>query len=199
MSLQIYGTSRSRAFRVLWAATELELDFEHVPRAGNLFGTDESYRVINPKGTVPAIRDDGFVLTESLAINLYLAEKQGRLWPGSIQDRARVLQWTLWVATSIEEAFMRWGAQNYFLPEDRRSEAEAQAAARDLQAPLDELEAHLSKSEWLVGESFSIADLNVASVIALLRRFEREKRPHFIEWLERCRARPAFRTAAKLP
>jgi glutathione S-transferase len=68
-----------------------------------------------------------------------------------------------------------------------------------MQAPLDRLELALVGSEWLVGAAFSVADLNVASVISMVRRFEREKRPHLMNWLDRCCARPAFQQAVTLP
>ena len=78
MSLTIYGAAASRAFRVLWAAEELGLPYEHV---GYKFAGPEikaeAYRAINPNRAIPAIVDDGFALWESLAINLYLARRHG--------------------------------------------------------------------------------------------------------------------------
>ena len=74
--LTIYGTARSRTARVLWMAKELSLAFEHVPLAmGDAALKQPPFLKINPAGRVPAIDDDGFVMAESLAINLYLARK----------------------------------------------------------------------------------------------------------------------------
>src|SRR5690348_1379804 len=76
MALTIYGSPNSRAIRVLWAAKELGLAFEHVPLAWNDPRLKSpAFLRINPDGRVPAIEDDGFVLSESLAITLYLAKK----------------------------------------------------------------------------------------------------------------------------
>jgi glutathione S-transferase len=180
-------------------ATELGLEFEHEALPWQTCRNDARYRLINPAGTIPAISDDGFVLAESLAINIYLAQKVGTLWPSDPKDQAKVLQWTLWVATSLESAYTQWASHTYWLPGSGRDEAQAKSAAADMQGPLDHLESALSESEWLVGATFSAADLNVASVIGFVRRFEREKRPHLATWLDRCNTRPAYQKASRLP
>lgn len=180
-------------------ATELGLEFEHEPLAWQAYRNDARYRLINPAGTIPAISDDGFILAESLAINIYLTQKAGTLWPSDSKDQAKILQWTLWVATSLESAYTQWASHTYWLPESARDVVQANAAAADMQEPLNRLELALSESEWLVGSTFSTADLNVASVIGFVRRFEREKRPRLANWLERCNARPAYQNTSKLP
>jgi glutathione S-transferase len=90
MALKIYGIPRSRAFRTLWMAKELGLDYENIPidTQGGSWAPD--YLKINPNGHVPAIDDDGFVLWESMAINLYLAKKhaRGSLYPIRFEDEA---------------------------------------------------------------------------------------------------------------
>ncbi|HEU0216841.1 MAG TPA: glutathione S-transferase N-terminal domain-containing protein, partial [Stellaceae bacterium] len=76
--VKIYGVPRSRAFRTLWLAKELGLDYENVMIDFADGGTRQpAYLAINPNGHVPAIDDNGFVLWESMAINLYLAKKYG--------------------------------------------------------------------------------------------------------------------------
>ncbi len=78
MALTIYGSPRSRTMRVLWMAMELGLEYTHVPLAFDDPRLKEpDFLRINPAGAVPALMDDGFVLAESLAINLYLAKKYG--------------------------------------------------------------------------------------------------------------------------
>ena len=79
MALRIYGSPMSRAFRVLWMARELGLEYDNIPldpRAGDTRKPD--YLKINPNGHVPAIVDEDYVLWESLAINLYLAKETRR-------------------------------------------------------------------------------------------------------------------------
>jgi glutathione S-transferase len=93
--LKIYGVPRSRAFRTLWLAKELGLDYDNIAVD---FATGETrqpaYLAINPNGHVPAIDDNGFILWESMAINLYLAKKYGlgTLYPTALEDEARMWQ-----------------------------------------------------------------------------------------------------------
>ena len=88
--LRIYGIARTRAFRALWIAEELGLDYEHVPvEIGAAGARQPDYLAINPNGRLPAIEDDGFILWESLAITLYLAKKHGRLYPTTLEGEAK--------------------------------------------------------------------------------------------------------------
>ncbi|MFZ0984452.1 MAG: glutathione S-transferase N-terminal domain-containing protein, partial [Pseudolabrys sp.] len=74
--LRIYGIARTRAFRALWMANELGLDYEHLPiEIGAAGARSPEFLAINPNGRLPFIVDNGFVLFESLAITLYLAKK----------------------------------------------------------------------------------------------------------------------------
>ena len=74
--LRIYGIARTRAFRALWVAMELGIDYEHIPlEIGSAGARTPEFLAVNPNGRLPAIDDDGFVLWESLAITLYLAKK----------------------------------------------------------------------------------------------------------------------------
>src|SRR2546430_5813612 len=95
--LRIYGVARTRAFRVLWLAKELGLDYEHVPiEIGPGGARKAEYLAINPNGRLPAIDADGFILWESLAITLYLAKKHDRLYPTTLEGEAKAWQWSLW-------------------------------------------------------------------------------------------------------
>src|SRR5689334_10856270 len=75
-ALRIYGIARTRAFRALWIAMELGIDYEHIPiEIGSAGARTPEFLAVNPNGRLPAIEDDGFALWESLAITLYLAKK----------------------------------------------------------------------------------------------------------------------------
>src|SRR5215468_4620638 len=104
-AVKIYGIPRSRAFRTLWMAKELGLDYENVAVDFANDGTrTPQYLAVNPNGHVPAIDDNGFVLWESMAINLYLAKKYGAgtLYLTALEDEARTWQWSFWGMTEIE-------------------------------------------------------------------------------------------------
>jgi glutathione S-transferase len=90
--LKLYGHARSRASRSLWMLEEVGIPYEHVPIRPHTESREPQYLRINPNGHIPSLDDDGFILWESLAINLYLAEKYAKppLWPADVQARARV-------------------------------------------------------------------------------------------------------------
>lgn len=88
MALKLYGVPRSRAARNLWCLGELGLPYELVRVAQGPQGSGSPDFVrLNPNARIPALDDDGLVIFESLAINLYLARKAGRLWPTDTQER----------------------------------------------------------------------------------------------------------------
>jgi glutathione S-transferase len=113
MALTIYGSPRSRTMRVLWMATELGLEFSHVPLSFDdpTLKSPDFIR-INRAGAVPAIVDDGYALAESLAINLYLAKKYAvagaaSLYPGDLEGEAQAWRWTLWAQAHLEPWIQR--------------------------------------------------------------------------------------------
>jgi glutathione S-transferase len=199
MSLTIYGTSRSRAFRVLWMAEELGLTYSHHPIGVQDAATDPAYLAINPAGRIPCLVDDGLILAESLAINLHLAERHGRLKPRLERGDSLAMQWSFWAATTIEAPYSRWAASARWCPAARRDPRDIAAALADLERPLSRLSAALSEREWLVGDVFSVADLNVASVIPLLRDGEAAVPTAVAQWLRRCCGRDAYAAAAAKP
>jgi glutathione S-transferase len=102
--LHIYGIARTRAFRAIWVAKELGLDYQHTPvETGPAGARKPDYLAINPNGRLPAIVDDGFVLWESLAITMYLAKKHanGRLYPATLEGEAKTWQWSLWAVQEV--------------------------------------------------------------------------------------------------
>jgi len=195
MALTIYGSPRSRTMRVLWVAAELGLDYRHVPYAFDDPALKEpAFLKINPAGAVPAIDDDGVTLSESLAINLYLAKRYGSdgaapLYPAAIDDEAQVWRWSLWAQAHLEP----WVQQDALLA-DLRASIGAHAAIMVAPA-LTLLDGHVAQRDWLVGESFTVADLNVAAVLSpsRARHLDFSKTPHVHAWLTRCYARPAAR------
>ena len=117
--LRIYGIARTRAFRALWIAKELGLDYEHIPvEIGQAGARQPEYLAINPNGRLPAIDDGGFVLWESLAITLYLAKKHGtgRLYPATLEGEAKAWQWSLWAVQEVDRGVNIWSLHAVRLP-----------------------------------------------------------------------------------
>ncbi len=197
MTLKIYGSPRSRTMRTLWIAEELQLDYEHIPVAWDdpWLKTPE-FLQINPAGTVPTIDHDGFGLGESLAINMYLAktfgsDKAEALYPKEPKNEAQAWRWTLWAQAHLEP----WVRQDGGLPVYTGQAADvAKAEAHD---GLRHLEKVLDTRSWLVGHSFSIADLNVACVMSPSRVAPLDMAPYANtrEWLRRCYSRPAAQSS----
>ena len=96
--LRLYGSARSRGLRVLWMLGELGLTYDHkdwLPRSPET--RTPEYLALNGNGRVPTIDDDGFILSESMAINLYLAKKhKSALYPSDPKHEALAIQWSLW-------------------------------------------------------------------------------------------------------
>ncbi len=198
--IKLYGVTASRALRSLWAAEEVGVDFEHVPTHFADDSKKPAYLAINPNGRVPALVDGDLVLFESMAINLYLAEKYGGdLWPKTVEDQARTYQWSFWGMTELEQHLIQLLLHRTMLPEDQRDAAQAEAAEQALQKPLAVLDGALDGRDYLLGHAFGIADLNVASVLMLapLVKFDFSKYARAQRWSDACTARPAFARARK--
>jgi glutathione S-transferase len=190
MALTIHGSSRSRTMRVLWMAAELRLGFEHDSVAFDdprLKSPD--FLRLNPAGAIPTIEDDGLALSESLAINLYLAKRHslGGLYPAALEEEAQVWRWSLWAQGQLEPWIMRDA-----LLIDLRG-ALAGHTAPLIAAALSTLDRALEGRSWLVGEAFTVADLNVAAVLSPSRAEHLDLDPYRNAgaWLARCYARPA--------
>ena len=199
--LRIYGVARTRAFRAIWMATELGLDFEHLPiEIGPTGARKPEYLALNPNGRLPTIEDDGFVLWESQAITLYLAKKHspGRLYPATLQGEAKAWQWTLWAANEVERAVNIWSLHAVRLPPEDRDPQTLAAALGVLAAPFRVLDGALGGTPYLLGSEFTVADLNVAAVISRAIAMDLAATPRLADWLRRCHDRPAARAAVKL-
>ena len=196
MTLTIYGAASSRTMRTLWLATELGLEFEHVAIEHDDPKLKEAaFLELNPFGTIPTIVDDGFALSESLAINLYLSKKyasvSSSLRIADARHEAKVSSWGLWAQGAIEPWVQRDKKVLKLLHPISAS------VAKYLVEPLSKLETTLTTSQWLLGSGFTLADLNVANVLSPSRASTLDLTgfPHLRGWLAACYARPAAKTA----
>src|SRR6478609_12162843 len=116
--LQLYGKPRSRAMRCLWMLEEMGEPYrliEKSTRADDLQSTE--YLRLNPNARIPTLVDGDVVLWESMAINLYLAQK----YQGSMHCDARVLgyaaQWSFWAMLEMEPSLLELLEHRAMLPE----------------------------------------------------------------------------------
>ncbi len=195
--LKIYGPARSRASRSLWMAEEIGLPYEHIDFAG--METDERNEVltgVNPMAKVPAIEDGDLKLFESMAINLYLAEQYGtELWPDNEPDRARTVQWSVFAMTEIEPPLVQLFLERVIHTDENRDKDNEAKALNDLVRPMKVLDVHLEGQDHLLGDKFSTADLNLASIFTLgqVARYDMMEYPNVADWANRCLDRPAYK------
>jgi glutathione S-transferase len=199
---KLFGISGSRALRAIWGIEEAGVDYEHVPVS---FGADSKaagYLSVNPNGRIPALIDGDLQLFESMAINLYLAKRYGgSLYPDNANDEARAWQWSVWAISEIEPLQMQIVVQKLFTPEDKRNPKVVEGAGKGLQRPLKVLDAALAGRDWLLGNRFSVADLNVAAVMHLMKmiNFTYAEHANVQRWANACYARPALARALAKP
>lgn len=194
--LQVYGVAASRAARTLWMLEETGLAYRHHALDYRQRGTrTAAFVAINPNGRIPVLVDGQTVVWESMATTLYLARKVGfPLAAATLAEEAEILRWTFWVLAECEKDALHLHFQRVVWPVERRDEARAVQAERRLRVPLAVIDAHLDGRPYLAGARFTVADLNVASVLAwaraspaLMAEFTR-----LASWLAVCLARPAW-------
>jgi glutathione S-transferase len=200
-ALRIYGIARTRAFRVLWMAAELGLPYEHLPiEIGEAGARAPEFLAINPNGRLPFIVDGDFVLFESLAITLYLAKKHspGKLYPATLEGEARAWQWSFWAISEVDRGVNIWSLHAVRLLPAERDAAKRDEALKVIAAPFQVLDAALAAQPYLIGDDFTVADLNVAAIISRAIDMDLSAVPNLKAWLTRCLERPAALAALAL-
>lgn len=195
---KLFGTSTSRALRAIWGIEETGIAYDHVPTDYGADSKAADYLAVNPNGRIPALIDGELQLFESMAINLYLAKRYGgALYPGNTNDEARAWQWSVWAISEIEPLQMQIVVQKLFTPEEKRNPKVVEGAGKGLQRPLRVLNAALAGRQWLLGDQFTVADLNVAGVMHLMKAvdFRYAEHANVQRWASACHARPALTRA----
>lgn len=198
-SITLYGVAASRAFRNLWMLNELGVAYEHNP----IHYTDPALKAapfidLNPNGRIPILKFNDFVVTESLAINLYLARRIGStLSPQTLEAESLATQWSMWAAAEFDEPMITWAVNAIVKPEAERDVGAAANALTRMQKPLAVLEKALTKSPYLLGSHFTVADLNVAAVMFRGLWIDLSQYPSVQKWLKSALTRPAALTARR--
>ncbi len=198
--LHLYGSVNSRAMRNIWMLNELGVSYDHkdwLPRAPET--KTPEFRALNANSRVPTIDDDGFILSESMAINIYLAKKhKSPLYPADAKTEALVLQWSLWETDRLDRQVVDYQRHSSQLPAAERKPEVAEKAWGECCPAFDVLEDALKKSKFLLGAEFTMADLNVASALYRALTIDLAKWPHVQTWLKTCWDRPAGKKARAL-
>nr|BFD64459.1 glutathione S-transferase family protein [Bdellovibrio sp. HM001] len=193
--IKIYGSPLSSAGRCYWMLEELGLPYEQVPlNMREKQHKSEEYLKINPNGKVPAIIDGEYVLWESMAITNYLAKKHNSpMAAQNAKEEGQMLQWSFWALVDLQKPAVDWLIQAMFVPAEHRNQNIISDAQNILPRYLQVLEKGLSGKTYLVGNRFTVADINVASVIGILHalKFDLSSYPNIIKWSQTCHSRPA--------
>lgn len=198
--LQIYGFARvnemargnTRDLRVLWALEEMGLPYEIVGLDHPNHDLDSSwYRALNPFKQIPAIDDDGVVVTESGAILLYLARKSGKLLPRDIAGEAQVLRWSVAALNTIEVPVLTL----WFVNVSGGKGSKPGEALRDwADKRLEQLDGWLENRHFIATDDFTVADILMSHVLGagadqgLLQPYA-----NILAYRARCTERPAWK------
>lgn len=190
---KVIGAVKSRAMRVLWALEEIGAPYEHIPAAAR---SDEA-KEFNPTGKIPAFVDGDEVLTDSMAIVTYLADKHGKLTaPAGTIARARQDAMTFWLIDEFDAVLWAAAKHSFVLPEEKRVPAVKDTLKTEFEASAARLSDRLD-GEFLMGDSLTIPDILACHCLnwAIGANFPRTDEKLF-SYAKNLRNRPAFQAAA---
>lgn len=196
----LYWHPMSSATPVACALAELGVPHERVKidiTTGEQRRPD--YLALNPNGKVPTLTVDGAPMFEALAIELWLGHTygvKGGLWPASgTPEHLQAMSWSTWAyVTYGAQVFRMQAAKNMGTPDD----SHGTAAHKALDELLTVLDGRLSERPWLLGDTYTLADLIVASVIgySVYLGAPVADHPTTLAWLQKVQARPAMQIDA---
>ena len=194
--IKLYWSPRSRSLSAIWLLEESGLPYERV-LTDITTGAQKApeFLKINPMGKVPALADGEAAMGEASAICAYIADRypQTQLAP-AIDDpkRGRYLQWLFFSPGCIEPAMIQ-----LFTKIEVPTSTAGWGSATQV---FDVLDHALEQGPWILGETFSAADIMIGSgLIFAVRRFKMApSRPAFERYMDRCEARPAYQRADKI-
>lgn len=203
--IQLYSLPTPNGVKASIVLEELGLPYEpHLVDIGANETWTEEYLSLNPNGKIPAIIDpdgpDGepLALFESGAILVYLAEKSGRLLPEDPARRYETLQWMFFQVGHIGPMFGQVGFFHKFAGREYEDKRPLNRYRDESIRLLGVLEKRLGIRQWLMGDEYSIADIQTFPWVRNMRGFYDagellglENFPKTYEWVDRAAARPA--------
>lgn len=194
--IEVHAFATPNSVKVLIGLEELGLPYDLKPINVRMGAQKaEAFLALNPNGKVPVLVDGSFVLTESAAILVHLAEKTGKLLPKDGAGRARVFEQLFFHASGLSPAF---GNAGFF----KRSSPEPQPIAEarftnEAERLLGLLDAKLASQPFMAGEEFTIADIAHFGWMWRIAfpGLTLDGRPNLSRWYEAVAARPAVQQA----
>jgi glutathione S-transferase len=194
MQMKLYEFGPTRSIRVRWTLQELDADFE--PIRVNLAAGEHrrpEFLKINPAGKIPVLVDGDRVLTESVAIVLYLAEKYSYkgLLPAGLNERAQVNRWLMFAATELEQPLWRISRHTALYPEEQRLPGDVILASGEFKDMASVLEKHMQGRQFVAGDSVSVADFVMAYTLDWGNEYKLlDHCPQLLAYMKRMYARP---------
>ena len=182
--ITLYGID-GRSFRCAWALEEIGLTYKRIPLKFSQDTKTPEFLKLNPNGKIPALRDKDLVIFESLAINIHLAKNHStELWPSNPADQSLVIQWMAWAMGELEG------------PHDAANRSKTKIDNERFDRSLHALRTALEGRSYLLGDKFSIADLNTTALL-MRPQYSRIARrdPSIGHWYESCTHREALTRA----
>jgi glutathione S-transferase len=193
------GVGETKDLRAQWALEETGLPYRvHALDHGAGDLDSDAYSRISPFHQVPVIDDDGFVVAESAAVVLYLAEKSGKLIPSDFQGRTRVVQWCFAAVATIEPTNVCLDMIGIF-DSGKAAPTLHEEVPKLARRWLRDVERRLEGREWIACSDFTAADIMMAGVLRNIRKTDlMQPFPRLTAYFERCQARPAWQRTLRL-
>lgn len=202
-NITVYGTKKTRAFRVLWLLEEMNTPYQMVavdPHKGDHLKSD--YLDINPFGKVPAVKCGDFVLAESGAIMTYLADKfsLGQFIPQiNTPERGLYYQWMFFGMSELDAHLWNYVRHAKQYPSEVRSPVAADMAKKEFSQNLKVLGTHFKEENFILGKNFSAADIMISGNLSWAKALEIDLEfKELYTYLERVKSRPAYLRVMKL-
>lgn len=198
--ITLYGVPNTRSTRVAWTLEELGLDWQfHFVNLEKGEHKSPEYLAVNPCGKVPALNDDGLVLSESAAICHFLAEKygDGKLMPApATAESAQYHRLLSYVISELEQPLWTMGKHRFALPADKRIEAIFPTANWEFEKTAKQVSDWLGDNEFAVGEQFTVADILLCHTLIWAVHFGQILPDNLEAYRKRISQRPALAQAA---
>lgn len=200
--IKIYGSPKSSAGRCIWCLEEVGAPYEIMTvDFRNKEHKSPEFLKINPNGKIPAMIDGNTTLFESMAINFYLADKyKPELLGQTIEDRALSYQWSFWATNELQDPIIQVFIQKVFMTEEKRSQQVIDENMEKIPGLLTILDSALNDKTYLNSRTFSLADLNTATVVSIAPHLgiNLSNYKNISLWMKAISDRPAFAKYSQL-
>lgn len=191
---KLIGGAKSRSFRVMWLLEELGIEYEHVAAAPK----DEAVTNLYPAGKIPVFVDGDHVITDSVAIMTYLADKHdGLTYAAGTIERAKQDAWTNLIIDEVDALLWAAARHSFILPEERRVPEVKESLKWEFARNMDHIADRLGDQEFLMGDKMTIADILLTHCggWAITARFPKTSKENFSAYFKRMIAREAYQKA----